>query len=247
MVTYPNTSNPTNRNVAWPGDYEIKFYESVVDTSFGSGGLPVNFTITNVITGERNDFFIDDKFGDGFTIGDDIVIMEYMDSARTQWRFTWRVEYHGPGLPNVQPMEPVANDIFKITTSKQFFEGDLFTFSTEAAGVNTEVAKDDLSKVTVVPNPYIAAASWERRNLNQTGRGERRIDFINLPAECTIRIYTIAGTLVKTLYKEYSPTDGSLSWNLLTEDGIDVSYGIYIYHLEAPGVGEHIGKFALIK
>lgn len=247
MSTFPNASNPQNKNVAWPGNYEIKFFPDVVDTSFGSGGLPVNFTITNTITGERNDFFIDDKFQDGFTIGDDIVIMEYMDSARVDWRFTWRIEYHGPGLPNVQPKEPVAGDIFQIKTRKQFYQGDYFSFTSKAAGVDESAAKNGLDDILVVPNPYVAAASWERRNLNQTGRGERRIDFINLPAECSIRIFTMAGSLVKTLTKEYSPTDGTLSWNLVSEDGMDVAFGIYIYHVDAPGIGEHIGKFALIK
>jgi hypothetical protein len=53
--------------------------------------------------------------------------------------------------------------------------------------------------------------------------------------------------LVKTLYKDSGPSDGSLFWNLVTEDGMDAAYGLYIFHVDAPGVGEHIGKFALIK
>jgi hypothetical protein len=28
---------------------------------------------------------------------------------------------------------------------------------------------------------------------------------------------------------------------------MDAAYGVYIYHVDAPNVGEHIGKFALIK
>jgi hypothetical protein len=83
--------------------------------------------------------------------------------------------------------------------------------------------------------------------LNQTGRGERRIDFINLPSECTIRIYTVNGALVTTLGKEEAPTNGSLSWNLVTRDNMDVAYGLYVFHVDAPGVGEYIGKFAIIK
>ena len=55
------------------------------------------------------------------------------------------------------------------------------------------------------------------------------------------------GALVKTLEKNTSPTNGALSWNLVSEDGMDVAFGVYVYHVEAPGIGEHIGKFALIK
>ena len=93
----------------------------------------------------------------------------------------------------------------------------------------------------------MAAATWENKTIITDGRGERRIDFINLPATCTIRIYTVAGALVKTLHKDSSPLDGSLSWNLVSEDGMDVAFGLYIFHVEAPGIGDKIGKFALIK
>lgn len=248
MEVYANATSPVNKNVAWPGTYEIKFFNEIVDTSYGiPTGIPVPFTITNTVSGEKAEFFIDDEFGDGFTIGDDIVIMEFVDSAKTDWRFTWRIEYHANGIPNVRPIEPVEGDIFQVVAKKEFREGDYFTFNTDAATVNNAEAESNLNNVTVVPNPYIAVAGWEDRNLNQTGRGEKRIDFIHLPAECSIRIYTIAGTLVKTLYKDYSATDGTISWNLLSEDGTEVAYGIYIYHIDAPGVGEHIGKFALIK
>jgi len=33
----------------------------------------------------------------------------------------------------------------------------------------------------------------------------------------------------------------------LTRDNLSVAYGIYIYHIDAPGVGEKVGKFAIIK
>jgi hypothetical protein len=93
----------------------------------------------------------------------------------------------------------------------------------------------------------VATNRWEKRTISLTGRGERRIDFINLPSECTIRIYTITGALIKTLSKDSAPTDGSISWNLISEDGMDIAYGLYIYHVDAPELGEKIGKFAVIK
>jgi hypothetical protein len=70
---------------------------------------------------------------------------------------------------------------------------------------------------------------------------------MKLPAQCTIRIYTIAGALVKTLYKNTSPMDGSLPWNLVSDDGMDIAYGLYIFHVDAPGIGQHIGKFVVVK
>jgi hypothetical protein len=41
--------------------------------------------------------------------------------------------------------------------------------------------------------------------------------------------------------------EGTAEWNLLTRDNLSVSYGIYIYHVDAPGIGEKVGKFAVIK
>jgi len=166
---------------------------------------------------------------------------------RDSIRFAWNISYGFPFNPNENPVEPAAGDKFQIATRKAFKTGDTFTYSTLPVQVDKTQAQNELARIDVVPNPYLGAASWERRNLNSTGRGERKIDFINLPAQCTVRIYTITGALVKTLSKDSGFLDGSLSWNLVTEDGMDAAYGVYIYHVDAPGIGEHIGKFALIK
>jgi hypothetical protein len=41
--------------------------------------------------------------------------------------------------------------------------------------------------------------------------------------------------------------DGSAEWNLLTRDNLSAAYGVYIYHVDAPDIGETVGKFAIIK
>ncbi len=242
MPVIPDKSSPA-RNVAWPADYQIEFIsgDSLV-TPFT--GIKVPFKITNLTGGYQTPAEVFDNNGNKiFDLGDEIVIIEYVG---TQYRLTWRIGYFRPtAIPVVAP--PIAGDVFQIKTNKPFNTGDYFSFATQAASVDNNKAGDDLKDITVVPNPYISAASWERRNLNQEGRGERRIDFIHLPAECTVRIYTLTGALVKTLTKDSGPTNGSLSWNLVSEDGMDIAYGLYIYHIDAPGIGEHIGKFAVIK
>lgn len=243
MNVAPDASAPA-KNVKWPANYEIKFYgEQQAITPFFN--IPVNFLVFNTTRMDTVDaeVFDNDASGD-LSLGDEISIIEYVGS---DFRLTWRITYYQPAGIGYVPQPPVAGDVFQITTSKPFKEGDYFTFSTTGSSVDGDDAKSSIGEISVVPNPYIAAASWEKRNLNQTGRGERRIDFINLPAKCTIRIYTVAGQLVKTLYKDGSPTDGTASWNLVSDDGMDVSYGLYIYHVEAPDIGSHIGRFAIIK
>ena len=92
--------------------------------------------------------------------------------------------------------------------------------------------------VSAIPNPYIAANAFEAQNIYSSGRGPREIQFRKLPANCTIRIYTVSGERVKTIDHFTSIDDGMETWDLLSKDNLSVSYGIYIYHVEAPGIGE---------
>jgi len=233
------------KNVAWPSDYQLRFYDDIVYTT-PFFNFDVNFMVFNSTNGDTVNAELYDHDGSGvLSFGDEIVIIENYPGSN--FRLTWNILWEHPTGPNIRPIPPVAGDIYQIRTSKQFMQDDYFSFATKSASVDNKIAENNLDDIAVVPNPYITAASWERRNLNQTGRGERKINFINLPAECTIKIYTIAGDLVKELVKEYSPTTGALSWNLVSEDGMDVASGLYIYHVEAPNVGEYINKFALIK
>ena len=41
--------------------------------------------------------------------------------------------------------------------------------------------------------------------------------------------------------------NGTITWDLLSSDALTVAYGVYLYHVEAPGVGEKTGTFAIIK
>jgi len=104
-----------------------------------------------------------------------------------------------------------------------------------------------LDRIAVVPNPYVVTASWEKQHLFTSGRGEQKIDFINLPSKCTIRIFTIRGYLVKTIKRDAPITNGAVSWNLITKDGMRLAYGVYIYHVDVPNLGSKVGKFAVIQ
>lgn len=244
----------TSRGAPWPADYEIQFSDVPQDTTYISSPplfprMGVNFLVKNLTTGVKSKIAVRDNDRSlSLTLGDEIQILEFVGPpSPSTARTAWRVTYERPLNPNVTPAEPAAGDRFVLRTSRPFRTGDTFTFSTKATSVDQTLAKSQLGEISVVPNPYIAGAAWERRFLNQTGRGERKIDFINLPAQCTVRIYNTAGALVKTLHKDSALYDGALSWNLISDDGMDVAYGVYLYHVEAPNVGQHIGKFAVIK
>jgi hypothetical protein len=139
--------------------------------------------------------------------------------------------------------------VFNDTAGAVFQTGDIFQFITKPAYVDPSQAQIDMERIAVVPNPYVVTAAWEGWTLSSInfGRGERKIYFIHLPRKATIRIYTLSGNLVNTIEHEDSIDNGSEPWNLVSRDGMDIAYGVYIFHVEAPGIGEKIGKFAVIK
>ena len=133
---------------------------------------------------------------------------------------------------------PQEGQQIHIYTTRAFTKSDVFSITLTKPELG-EVKKDELSGIRVVPNPYIVNAAWE------TAKNVRKIEFMYLPPECTITIFTTRGELVRTLHH----TDGSgmLSWNLASESGQDLAYGIYIYIVKTPDGKEYVGKFALIK
>ena len=119
-------------------------------------------------------------------------------------------------------------------------------FTVNSGKFTTEQTQFDMDRIAVVPNPYVGTSVFEPPNIYKSGRGERRIWFIHLPAECTIRIYNIRGYLIETLRHNGASDDGEEIWDLTSKDGMNVAYGLYIYHIESP-LGEKVGEFALIK
>ena len=159
--------------------------------------------------------------------------------------YTW--QFYLSSVPDSTQRIPTVGDTAKIVLKKPFLSQDVYRFTAHEGYIQKRKAKSDLSKIKVVPNPYVATAAWEPRNPYNSGRGPRSIHFTHLPAKCTIRIFTINGELVRKIEVDNPDDNGTAYWDLLTKDHLAVSYGVYIYHVEAPGIGEKVGKFAIIK
>jgi hypothetical protein len=142
---------------------------------------------------------------------------------------------------------PELGDQFIVKAQKPFSANDVLTFSATGGDIDVGAPASLLEDISVVPNPYVVTASWEPQHLYDSGRGVRKIDFIHLPPECTISIYTMSGKFVQSIEHNSEIWDGAESWNLLSRDGLEVSYGVYLYHVDAPGIGNHVSKFAVIK
>lgn len=162
-------------------------------------------------------------------------------------RFAWSMSmFEDTTIPLSQQRPPQPGDVYRIVTKKPFRTGEYFEFGTQQPGLNLDSAKLQMTRIAVVPNPYVGAASWEPLTTN-AGRGDRRIFFIHLPHQCTIRIYTISGHLVQTLTHISTIDDGQEPWNLVSRDGMDIAFGIYVYQVDAPGIGTKVDKFAIMK
>ncbi len=240
---------PSNRGVALPEDVEIRIKDMGVDTSYTEfvfqQGTPVDFEVYGTTTGQKYDFFFDEVApADGRITPGDVVTMVF-DARGFQYSLGWAFTFAIPASGDV--VLPEKGDVFTLKVSKPYSALDEVTFSTRASAFDDLLATSSLDDIYVVPDPYVTNASWERPLFNAQGRGERRIDFVNLPPQCTITIYNTAGKLVQTLYHDAPMQDGTESWDLVSKDGLSVSFGVYIYHVDAPGIGERIGKFTLIK
>ncbi len=72
--------------------------------------------------------------------------------------------------------------------------------------------------------------------------------FTNIPAECTIKIFTSSGFLVDVINVANPSKQGIIHWDLRSKEGLEVAAGMYFYHIKAKATGdEKMGKFAIIK
>jgi hypothetical protein len=100
------------------------------------------------------------------------------------------------------------------------------------------VAKSALDTIKVVPNPYYAYSAYENSQIDS------RIKVTNLPGKCTIKIYTLGGTLIRTLRKD-DPTT-YVEWDMKNQQRIPVASGTYIIHVDAGDLGTKTLKWFCI-
>lgn len=142
------------------------------------------------------------------------------------------------GFPKFRTaVKPSDGDEFTIRTKKLFRSEIFYEFQTNPPLLKSE--KPDLSQIRVVPNPFIVRAGWERSQY------EGRLQFTNLPKECEISIYTIAGDHITTLL--HNSLNNSEFWNLQNDSGVNVAYGLYVYMVKTPDGEKHTGRFVIIR
>ncbi len=141
---------------------------------------------------------------------------------------------------------PAAGNRFSVETIKPVMPNikDSYSFKIAGSRIDNQVVANELNKIRVVPNPYIVSSLWEPEFGELRKEPLRQIQFINLPPECTIYIFTVDADLIKTL--NHSSINGTEVWDLRTEGGRELAAGIYIYVVKTKD-SEYKERFAIIK
>ena len=134
-----------------------------------------------------------------------------------------------------------TGDVMKITIGNTVVAGeDEFEFSVTAETYSEALAKENVDKINVFPNPYLGV------NTAETSRYSHFVTFSHLPPKANIRIFDMSGTLVRTIEKD-DPSQFT-RWDLQNQNQLPVASGMYIAHIELPGLGEsRILKLAVIQ
>lgn len=118
---------------------------------------------------------------------------------------------------------------------------------------NEDEINEALAAINVVPNPYYAYSTYEVSQFSNV------VKITNLPAECVVTIFSIDGRFIRQYQRNEvgvinSPPRSNppfdqgqilpdLEWDIRNHAGIPVASGVYLIHVDAPGLGERVIKW----
>ncbi len=227
---------PTPDSAQCPCDYAVVFGDSTSKYAGFTNSKKVPFQVFNLTRDPERKHPLSIYVRNPripWTSGDYIYLLEPDVHTRT-WQFS--VSWEDSSRP------PSPGDVYIYRVKKRFKPEDVYAFRSEPSSVDGEAV--DLSLVRVVPNPYIVYNVAEQARPND--RVDRHLRFTHLPATCTIKIYTLDGNLIKTI-QHSSPGVGEEIWNLVTDENLEISFGVYLYTVATPSGQKKVGKFAVIR
>ncbi|MCF7826187.1 MAG: hypothetical protein K9N29_06000 [Candidatus Marinimicrobia bacterium] len=155
------------------------------------------------------------------------LLNEYSDMSaeRGQLYFYYIISYDDGTTNDLDPGVPLHSSPFYTRTNK--------------GASMLKPPAEGIENVMIVPNPYVIS----NNSLQYIGE-PNSIKFWNLPAACTINIFTERGDKIYTYTHEGS---GVASWDLLTSSRQIIVSGIYIATFETPGGDKAIRKFVVVR
>ncbi len=146
---------------------------------------------------------------------------------------TWVLVFYGTNY--------TLNDVVTVSYDNPIQIGlDKYLFNTAGSSFSNDLAKTQVDKINVFPNPYYGVNTEELNKYNKF------VTFSHLPEKATIRIFNLAGVHVRTINKE--DIDQFLRWDLANSAGLPVASGLYLAYIDLPDLGEtKILKIAIIQ
>ena len=154
--------------------------------------------------------------------------------ARVMYMMTW---------PRRDQNAWAGTDQMEIFANKLNTTADVFSFTAPSVTTDPNLAKQDVNKINVFPNPYYGY------NYRETSREGKYVTFNHLPANAKIRIFDLAGVLVRTIDKLGAVNASQFAtWDLRNSSNYPVASGIYVAYIDMPDLGKtKILKVAIIQ
>jgi len=135
---------------------------------------------------------------------------------------------------------PMDGDTFVLAANHVNTASDVFEFTVSGTTTDEALLKKDLEKINIFPNPYYGLNEME------TTRYGHFVTFSHLPNRATIRIFDVAGQMVRTLEKDDS--DQFFQWDLSNDNGLPVASGLYVAHIDMPQAkAKKVLKLAIVQ
>jgi hypothetical protein len=151
---------------------------------------------------------------------------------------TLRFRVNRPYAPYAASDTTSSSNMVNVTPAKASMP--YYTFTTKGLEARKLSDTSDrsalLDRIKAVPNPYYGYSGYE------SNRFDTKVKIINLPARATIRIYSLDGTLIRTLTKS-DPGLSYIEWDVRNTVGLPVASGMYLMHVVAEGIGETVVKW----
>ncbi|HEY4102187.1 MAG TPA: T9SS type A sorting domain-containing protein [Gemmatimonadales bacterium] len=114
-----------------------------------------------------------------------------------------------------------------------------FQLTVNTTNTVADVTGDVLAKVHTVPDPYYVTSAFDQ------SVDTKDIQFVNVPANAIIRIYTVSGVLVRVLQNNTSSFSAIVHWDVRNRTNQFVSSGVYFYNIEAGGLNR-TGRMTIV-
>ena len=251
-TTQATTRDANNARLTWSDMYCVEPAPAFIGTCGGAAQTEAvlqNTAVLNPINFATSSYAGTATLAAGAATGDGFIFYlagQYfvMQTATLPAATTWYVRYYtgdvsGEAATATNPDTPAPFAYDPIAARPPSVPGLRFRVVYEAS-VYDSTTVVSLDRVHTVPDPYYVT------NAMETTANTKVLNFVNLPSQAIIRIYSLSGVLVQVLSHNDATDGGSATWNLRNRNNQFVASGVYFYHVETPTGQTKVGRFTVV-